>query len=436
MPSVSNRPSASHAPILRPVDPNRPFDPQAHTARESITHQPSPAIVATASHVGSHVVPRRFIGPMPERVANSKEVEERRRRFRDMRKRALRRIRGDEEDDPFGDEQSHRGAREVVHKIRVRRRGRHGEEVADDIDLAMNAEDDTTDEDDDDQGRDHLGRKKKKKKKQRKDVWVGESFDIGREFLPAPQSTSTESPDGFVDQPVSDTAVPYNKPSNTSQSTMESFVTARTRISGNGGPSKSILSLRLPHQTASNVTNNGQPSPASGSSLAPPDHIFRNSQTSSMRPLIGAELRYQGSESSSISKGGTEKPDHEASENKTRLPGLQKRLKSAIRKSPKRQTSSHTYPVVKADGGQNSVKTRAKTVHFPPRRVSAVQSEDGEAPRKGNKQPASPEAVLAREGGDASGTSAGAAERAMENEDSEEEEEVLPGEVLMRGKSR
>jgi hypothetical protein len=54
---------------------------------------------------------------------------------------------------------------------------------------------------------------------------------------------------------------------------------------------------------------------------------------------------------------------------------------------------------------------------------------------QGNKAPAKPGDVLSREGEDAAGTSAGAVEEAMEEADADDEEAILPGQVVMKGES-
>jgi hypothetical protein len=89
MPSVPQARSGAQAPLTNPPDPDEAVDHHARLPTESISHQPSPAVIASSSHVNSHVLPRRFIGPMPEFVVNSEAVEEEYRRFRDLRSLAL-----------------------------------------------------------------------------------------------------------------------------------------------------------------------------------------------------------------------------------------------------------------------------------------------------------------------------------------------------------
>ncbi len=439
MPPVAQKASGSHARYIDPPNPNRGTDTDAHITRESISHQPSPAIVTTTSHVGKHVLPRRFLGPMPEQVVNSDEAVEKRRRFANMRTAALRRIRRTDEDGlggqgGFGDQGGRRESLgRVVRKIRVRRRNKHGEDVDEDVDLE-DAEDSDSEEFEGERHR--FGRKKKKK---RKHVWIGESFDVGREFLSAPKSAKndTAAPDGFVDQSVSDTAVQPERPSNPSRSTLETFVTARTEMSVSATTSKSSLSFQDPVENGYHLNIDNTPSPLANPSLAPQDNPVRNSQTSSMQPLIASSP--QKGEGPKFSKGKHILPDTVSSSGHPTPSELKKRLKSAIRKSPagpSRPAASAIHSVSKG-GGIDGNKVRAKTVHFPvgsPRDFSQALSYNNEQPRKGNKAPADPEAVLARGGSDAAGTSAGAADEAIIHDSSEEDEEdVLPGEVIMRG---
>jgi hypothetical protein len=231
---------------------------------------------------------------MPETVSNSQEAEIKKRRFRQLRKTALRKIKlVDEEgrrrgsrDFPngFGEGSSHHRhhnghgdghsgeVRRMVHRIRLRRRGHSGEVIDEDLDfdLELDSESDSSSEGEE-QGQGHpsmsnkksVKKKKKKKKKQKKnwtdwkEVWVGESFNIGQEFVsshskpsgssssgplesPSPSTTLEEErsdEDLVVDSPLEDSGSPFasvvngKRPSYTSKSTQETFVTARTELS-------------------------------------------------------------------------------------------------------------------------------------------------------------------------------------------------------------
>lgn len=446
MPPVAQPASSSHARNIQPTNPNLAKDASAHTAVGGITHKPAPAIVNTSSHVGAHVLPRRFLGPMPEHVANSDEVQEWRRRFKALRNRALRRIRGEDDvgsggSELFHDDGSPRGVSGTVRKIRVRRRGKNGEDIMEDVDLESDRED-SLDEDVGEE-RHYLRRATKKKKKKRKDVWVGESFDIGREFFSAPKSTKddTSAPDGFVDQPISDTAIAPKRPTNSSRSTVETFVTARTAMSGSAGPSKSTLSLDTENSVENGYPLGDEPPPSTNgnSSLAPPPLQIRSSQSSSLQPLIGDKFE-DGIEGSAKSPKGRRLVQDRATSMSTPT-GLRRRLKSAIRKTPPLPNRAASSSVKSALNGSETPKYlngRTKTVHFPiaqpHHQLSRATLGDGERPRRGNKNPVDPDAVLAREGDDAAGTSSGAADKAMNHEtDDDVVDDVSPGEVIMRG---
>ncbi len=109
---------------------------------------------------------------------------------------------------------------------------------------------------------------------------------------------------------------------------------------------------------------------------------------------------------------------------KTAPAGLKTRLKSAIR--------LQSSPDIDRKASKTKLD-KAKTVQFPldPVQRGIDDENEGDVVRKGNKKPVDPEDVLSREGEDAAGTSAGAAEEALQ--DDEDEEVLLPGEVIMRG---
>ncbi|ORY24284.1 Pleckstrin homology domain-domain-containing protein [Naematelia encephala] len=330
MPAVPHTPSTS-APLTRPSDPNRPDDQHAHTASNSISHQPAPAVIASASHINTHVLPRRFLGPMPEAVVNSDEVLKRRRHFQKLRRKSLGKL---------GSEEEHGRVGRAVRRIRVHRR---------------DEEDSDSDSDTDDIDSDANGKRRK-----RKDVWVGESFDIGREFLPSQEHEENDHGEENAQQ----------RPPNPPRSTQETFVTARTHI---------------------------DPGPSSSDSFMP--RAATASQTSSMQPLIPDQDGHdEVQEQHSISAKTTPL--------KTRL--------SALR-------GTHTAH-------------KSKSVQFPVDPVQPQpQPQPPDSPLKGNKRPADPEDVLARQGDDAAGTSYQATEEALESESQMDEwEDPAIGQVLMR----
>lgn len=162
---------------------------------------PAAAVIDTSSHADVHVLPRRFLGPMPQNVVNSEGTLRRRQRMHDTRRKAMRKLLGTtDEDELLGidegvDERGVPGRRrKAVHRFRVRYRN-----LTDDMlreqDVDVNESDSPSDTSSDDEERGGFlwgggkqkspkkgGKKDKKKKKLHKDVWIGGSFDIGREF--------------------------------------------------------------------------------------------------------------------------------------------------------------------------------------------------------------------------------------------------------------
>ncbi|KAK8858607.1 hypothetical protein IAR55_002836 [Kwoniella newhampshirensis] len=457
MPSVPQRASSSRAAHHAPPNPNHPHDLGAHHPQSGSQPnvEPSPAITSTRSHVDTHVLPRRFLGPMPENVVNSKEVEERRRRFRDLRKGAMRRLRGIEGDgdeglaDFGGDERVGGIVGNVVRKIKVRRRGRHGEEVEEEMNL-----DDDGDEESEYEGQ---GSHKKKKKQMRRDVWVGDSFDIGQEFL-ASTVQSGESPPpvnrGDTGAQLDQRSSPANgagqaiRPPVSTRTTQETFVTARTRLSaGTPGASRSSLSLNTPGENGYTLGANPQPSldgsPSTSAFLAHPRH----SQSSSTQPLVSSPVDEEGEGSWDTTTALTKRGRFISGKGRTTSPGISNRLKSALRHTSKNDIAVSQSVISAQQGdaksrknGEGGKHAKSKTVQFPMDHVEVMSDENltGEGQpkesqkRKGNKAPVDPDAVLSREGDEAAGTSAGAAEQAMEEEDGEWEEEKRPGEVILR----
>lgn len=431
---------------------------------------------------------------MPETVLNSKEAEIKKRRFRQLRKTALRKIKlVDEEgrrrgsrDFPngFGEGSSHHRhhnghgdghsgeVRRMVHRIRLRRRGHSGEVIDEDLDfdLELDSDSDSSSEDED-EGRGHPSRssrkntkKKKKKKKQKKnwtdwkEVWVGESFNIGQEFVSSrsqPSGSSSfgplESPspstrleeegtdeDLVVDSPLEYSGSPFasssagvndKRPSYTSKSTQETFVTARTELS----ELASTSTVNLPQSQDDNADLH-QGNHSDTASLVQPVNL-RNSQSSSVRPL------WNGPERHSASDDQTTYPDSPISmKSRSRRDGSASpmtRLKSAIRKPHTLVDRPSTSP---RDEHPFMPLNKSKSVQFPMNPVQEPGSHSPNAPVRtgelaGNKEPAAPEAVLAREGTRAAGTSAGAAEEAMheqEEDEEDDEDDILPGDVIMR----
>lgn len=390
MPAAPQPLAGTTPPLPRPPDPNHPN--LAPTPPESVSHQPSPAVISSSSHIGLHILERRFIGPMPEKVVNSDQTEEKRRILRELRRKAVSRVLGDDELRSVGEE-SGVGVRRAIRRIRIRRRRADGEEVEEDFDLR--------DSDDEEDGR-GLKRFGKKKKEKRKDVWVGESFDIGREFRITP---------GTIPEEDLTESVNPARPATSRHTTQDTFVTARTQLSAT-----TSRSSHVPPEVAS-----------SSSSVDQPFLAKQNSQGSSMQPLI------------STMNGEDEEDEDDKPLSMKTASGLRKRLKSAIRRPP--TTSTIISPPRRMSTVDSPRPARdpkgAKSVQFPVDPVTKRHSEGAgagvgaEPPRKGNKAPASPGDVLSREGDEVAGTSAGAVEEALGDE--EEEDDFTPGSVILRG---
>lgn len=161
------------------------------------TPKPAPPLIASQSHAACHLLPRRFIGPLPEVVVNSTEVLDAKSRLNKLKSKAVK-----------------QGG-----KVRQK----------------LQKEDEE--------------RRESKKRKHRKDVWYGSSFDIGREFNlgEAEDSTGGRAEDMFVPdgapEPTLIEAGPSSRPEvSTRRSTgssrrpdlaasaTDSFHTARTHL--------------------------------------------------------------------------------------------------------------------------------------------------------------------------------------------------------------
>lgn len=423
MPSIPE-PSTGGAANSTPTNPNQPESSgRQHSMKDMVSAEPSPAIISSSSNVTVHVLARRFLGPMPENVINSSEVEEKRRIIRDMRRTAMSKVLGNQHGEnlegTFGTGSERRGMRKVVHRIRVRRKDKHGHEVEEDIEL------DGSDEDENAGGLiDKLpGRKKNEWKKKRKDVWTGESFDIGQEFVipegRQPNGDSASSVDGGItDHRSSDddesARSAASRPTTSRKTTGETFVTARTEFTD----STSMIVNLDPEPDRSGPAVN-HPLPSGSSSIAGPGHKNRDSQGSSIQPLI--------------SNQGPDEDEDELRDHVTpvkKAPGLRNRFRSAVKQTPGGSTELNSIASPSVDRrAKTEPRLRSKSVQFNADPVT--QGLGGrEPPRRGNKQPADPSEVLEREGEAVAGTSAGAVEEAADEDD---EEPPTVGQVIMRG---
>ncbi|WVQ96460.1 hypothetical protein IAU59_003565 [Kwoniella sp. CBS 9459] len=520
MPSVPQPSSSTRVRHYTPPDPNlQPHDLSARQAGPSASvsasaspnPNPAPAVAQSASHVGVHFPPRRFLGGIPENIVNSTEVEEKRRRFRDLRRKAIDRLplpihsrhgHGGEDGAGsiivFGGEGersagsgsgsgSGSGAgglvRGAARRINVIKRGLHGEQVTEELDLYGDGEGEEEDDSDSrGKGKTH------KKKQKRKDVWVGESFDIGREFF---GHTETDNKDQNSTSDPSSSSFNINskifgnpqRPAVSTRTTQETFVTARTEFSSRtetdndtepsssvrgaagagagAGASRSTLDLDPGLPNADTEVEGYNVNGGSGGSLrhsvagtssplesTPPTARNRISQSSSMQPLITSPVDDEEHElegaGGSLSSLAVPKEGRSKTRSKSSMPNINisNRLKSALRHSsrPNIKTSQSALPDTNPESNdpsrpstgadnrhrqQQQQATKSKSVQFP---IDLVQNTDSlghktveEArKRKGNKAPVDPRTVLSREGDAAAGTSAGAVEDALDEREEDE----------------
>lgn len=159
--------------------------------------KPAPTIVQAQQH-SRHTLPRRFLGPMPASHVYSDQTEEKRARLRHMKRRAMKTMLGDQAllglPKTASASGSHSPAR-ALHKFRVKRKSIL---AALDEDEAFEVPDGDSSDTSDSDGTVDSGwlrrkkkqRKKKSTKKKKKAAassvfgteWIGDSFDIGREF--------------------------------------------------------------------------------------------------------------------------------------------------------------------------------------------------------------------------------------------------------------
>jgi len=418
MPSVNSQPGNNPSKTQSdPADPNHPNDSEPST-KAQISIEPSPAIISSSSNVTAHILSRRFLGPMPENIAHSSEVQEKERKIRDMRRKAIGKILGRPGEDTihgsFGTTDDRRGVSKVVHRIRVRRRNKHGEEVEEDVEL----------EDDSDEESGRFSKFKGKKKQKRKDVWIGESFDIGQEF-DIPAGRDRHEGDGptanGIDEEASTNGT--NRPAPSRGTTQDTFVTARTHPNDS---SSMIANLDQDMDDSSPPLGRDDLAAERASTLSLPANI-RDSQGSSIQPLISNEPQQ------------LDQHDDESNERRDlvtpvkKAPGFKNRFRSAVKQSPGGSTelNSIASPSI-AKRAMTEPRARSKSVQF---NANPVTHNEGgrEPPRRGNKQPADPSEVLEREGSAVVGTSAGAVEETVEDEANDDPTRV--GSVIMRGES-
>jgi hypothetical protein len=431
--------------------------------------QPAPSVVDTSSHKAAHVFPRRFLGPMPHREATSSKAEERREAHRELRRKGLRRLLK-QRDDELGLEQ-HTASR-VVHHFRVRKRTSLGDET--ELDFAVDDTGSSSSDDDEEpapkkkkkkdkkgKGKDKdkkVGKKGKKKDKKKKkkgpgDVWVGNSFDIGAEFdsvpdkeddrepgTPAsvlgedmqdspevvhhelhqdeiedPPKAGPSTPEPGPPAPVSGPSTPSRPPikrghpsraGSTSSTGGETFVTARD--GADDGSDESTFHAIVPDPP--------RPPPSEGhQSLQSSPRAGASSQGDSRARLIHSSDEETDLGPSSLSPRQSETRGHR-SRTSGSIASLGREAKQAINARLKSALRPDTREYSDMDRAH-----RSKTVQF-------TQTDDV-AP-SGAQAPAHPHAVLARSGSDVEGTSADAVGDAVPIDD-----DVLPGGIVMRDRA-
>jgi hypothetical protein len=412
MPSVTTQPGNKPSKTQRsPSNPNRSNGSERST-KNQISIEASPAIISSSSNVTAHLLSRRFLGPMPENIAHSSEVQERERKIRDLRRKAIGKILGRPDEDTiqgsFGTTDDRRGVSKVVHRIRVRRRNKHGEDVEEDVELR----------DDSDEESGKFSKFKGKKKQKRKDVWIGDSFDIGQEFE-VPAGVDRHEGDGPTANGI-DQNDHSSRPAPSRGTTQDTFVTARTHPNDS---SSMIANLDQDMDDSSPPLGRDDLAAERASTLSLPTNI-RDSQGSSIQPLISNEPPHRNQH------------DEESSERKDmvtpvkKAPGFKNRFRSAVKQSPGGSTelNSIASPSI-AKRAMTEPRARSKSVQF---NANPVTYNGGgrEPPRRGNKQPADPSEVLEREGSAVVGTSAGAVEETVEES---KDDPTRVGSVIMRG---
>lgn len=442
----------------------QPIDGHDGPSSREASLQPSPAVVASSSHAERHVLPRRFLGPMPEVIANSEEVEERHRYLMRLRHKAIKRLRGSADSDwsAIGEEgngasgsSDSRGADPRILRIRARRKTARGKDVLEEYEVQANSDEDEddwlgSDEDEDDDGegarRRHGGVRRfrlalpkgrnKKKKKKRKDVWVGESFDIGREFLAVKKTESVpEEPvfgdgDGpIIDEPREmgqdgDASILTRPSAGSRTTTQESFVTARTEFSARSRPE-----AEEEHSLAAEDTEGSYRRGSANSSTYPP---YDGSSTGQ---LIHPDPDEAGRSIPANGKSPNAPPSASGSKPKQKL--KQRFLKSALRKGS--VASAQPGLTITPESSRTTLPDardlpKAKTVQFPVDLDDRSKRSSSRTPRTGDESPADPNEVLNRQGDEAAGTSHEVtADAGAEADDDDDEPDFLPGQIIMRG---
>ncbi|WRT67825.1 uncharacterized protein IL334_004799 [Kwoniella shivajii] len=439
--------------------------------------QPSPKVISSSSHIDKHFLPRRFLGAIPEKIVNSDETIENRKKFHQLRKNAISHLpllghtHSEDSFSHFGNDNGNGNERddvglirEAAKRIKIRKRGKTDRVMDLDLDLDVG-----TPEERQGQGRGKI----KGGIGKGKDSWIGESFDIGREFLGSvihehedadeeiqpPSSSSIHQGDNQVVNEAKgkggagggqSESVP-SRPAVSTRTTQETFVTARTGFSSSRGEgassSKSTLDLNDTSTSAEGYQLTPQAS-LNGLSSSPGTITItniRDSTSSSTQPLVPPSIKHRSQDSSDTVKAIV-------TQNKSSN-GLSTRLKSALRKSSSKPENElySTQSAIYATSSNNQLsqqkqkqkqkdkQNKSKSVQFPidpiqgPSSMKKVLGDDlNDHTTKGDKAPVDPAEVLERSGDEVAGTSHEAVEEALEEEEEDWEEVRKPGEVILR----
>lgn len=468
--------------------------------------KPAPTVVQASQH-GVHTLPRRFLGPMPASHVYSDQTEEKRARLRHMKRRAMKSMLGDQAllglPTSSGSGANSPGKR-ALHKFRVKRKSILAALDEDEaFEVASGDSSDTSDSDGTvDSGwlkKKKKQRKKKKGKKAKKKAkgvfsteWIGDSFDIGREFegkhgkAPDP-AVSGAHPDDMVEADRGGSAQAAsnrrkakdelkrlaNEGATEGQWDSSDDDTIRPRITDS--PESFRLSSKdsSPEQprTDSPTARPESPSPLSqqtsrltsrrGSSAAT-STIAESFVTAPTRPLTSRDdssdfhanleppshpaLTHSvepSPHSSPLMKGSSAadstRPLISDDENEVRItPGEKGKAPAGrlFKKSPTKtsKTSKGSRPTAQRlksalRTSVDKAKERGKTVQFPEDPAHEIPPARDDVVREGDKKPADPMAVLSRDGAAIDGTSSGAATTAFDDDD------FMPGGVVMRDRA-
>lgn len=308
MPAVPEQAVAESA-HTKPVDPNKGFHGSSDPDGALDTLQPAPAVIDASSHVEAHVLPRRFLGPIPETVVKSDQAIEQRRHLRQLRRAAVKKLLREEKRFGLSTEADREPSRKSRrHRFRVHRKDKLDNASNVDIDINESDSDTSSSSSDDDESswwgpkktKDKAKKKGKGKKKKKKvgnfTKWVGgDGFDIGREFQttdgnPPPDPAVAGNADVENEQEVdealeelgkrssgpdevdemehlddeigSTTALPGSKAHSAVSSSRASFVTANSELPTEDGSIVADRSRRSVDDGASFVTARTAPSAA------------------------------------------------------------------------------------------------------------------------------------------------------------------------------